>query len=567
VDVKVLSCLIFTSFFVGIFSFGGWVDVDKDGQDAKNIAKIASSGLEAENNGYKHRFVVKNVQKQIVAGWNWKIELTKEKTQCESGSLTDVNNCIPTGNVDDCTVMIYENLQGETEVTSSKCITRPQALGGVKQGDKESESALKVAQLAIEDFNQKSNDMYMHKLIKIESITEQVVQGKLYKIIFTVGKTECRKNFGELQLSRCAFVADDPSEGVKASRCTAKVMEQLWKPNPYNIESNCEAITPLKISTRPRRSLTVNMNQDTAEDAHRILFNDFKSRYNKVYQSKSEEAQKYEIFKQNMKKIHHLQATERGSGRYGATQFADISESEFRRKYLSPVWKKDTTLPEAEIPNVKAPTSFDWRQHGAVTEVKNQGQCGSCWAFSTTGNIEGQWYLKKKKLVSLSEQELVDCDRLDQGCGGGLPSNAYKEIIRIGGLEAESDYPYEGHNNKCSFVKSKSRVYINSSVAISQDEEKIAAWLAQNGPVSIGINAAAMQFYFGGISHPWKIFCNPKSLDHGVLLVGYGVKGSEPYWIVKNSWGPSWGEQGYYLVYRGDGVCGLNTMCTSAVVN
>jgi cathepsin F len=115
------------------------------------------------------------------------------------------------------------------------------------------------------------------------------------------------------------------------------------------------------------------------------------------------------------------------------------------------------------------------------------------------------------------------------------------------------------------------KAYINSSVSISSNEDNMKAWLYKNGPISIGINAMFMQFYFGGISHPLSFLCNPSSLDHGVLIVGYGVKdgwfGKTPYWIVKNSWGGSWGEQGYYLVYRGSGVCGLNKMPTSAVVD
>ncbi|XP_052698927.1 uncharacterized protein LOC128176555 [Crassostrea angulata] len=300
-----------------------------------------------------------------------------------------------------------------------------------------------------------------------------------------------------------------------------------------------------------------------------VVFQQFQAAFKRLYMSKQEEKTRFKIFCENMRKAKKLQDVEKGTAVYGVTKFADMSESEFKQ-YVGKVWDQNANkgMNKAKIPKMNSlPNSFDWREHGAVTEVKNQGSCGSCWAFSTTGNIEGQWAIRKKKLVSLSEQELVDCDKVDEGCNGGLPSQAYKEIIRLGGLETEADYKYRGHNEKCSMDKSKIRVKINGSVSISSNETEMAAWLVKNGPISIGINAFAMQFYMGGISHPWKIFCNPKELDHGVLIVGYGVKGSKPYWIIKNSWGPDWGEKGYYLVYRGAGVCGLNTMCTSAVVN
>nr|KAG5712909.1 hypothetical protein BaRGS_007506 [Batillaria attramentaria] len=115
--------------------------------------------------------------------------------------------------------------------------------------------------------------------------------------------------------------------------------------------------------------------------------------------------------------------------------------------------------------------------------------------------------------------------------------------MKLGGLETEDEYSYEGRDDKCKFNRSEVAVKINGAVNISSDENEIKAWLYKNGPISVGINAFAMQFYWGGISHPWKIFCDPSELDHGVLIVGYGVKDGEPYWIIKNSWGEDWGEK------------------------
>ncbi|XP_055879268.1 uncharacterized protein LOC106074746 [Biomphalaria glabrata] len=303
---------------------------------------------------------------------------------------------------------------------------------------------------------------------------------------------------------------------------------------------------------------------------YKTEFENFKSKYNRLYSTIEEESQKFKVFCKNMERVKVLQKTEQGSGQYGATVFADLSEEEFRKQYLGlKPTKTFKQWPMAKIPTDPIPDAWDWRDHGAVSPVKNQGSCGSCWAFSTTGNVEGQWAINgpSHQLLSLSEQELVDCDKIDQGCGGGYMYQAYEAIMEIGGLETETDYKYEGKDDKCRFNSSEVQVKLTGAVNISQDENEMAAWLYKNGPISIGINAFAMQFYMGGISHPWKLFCSPDGLDHGVLIVGYGKKGNEPYWIVKNSWGENWGVKGYYLVYRGDGTCGLNKMCSSATVN
>ncbi|XP_074643613.1 cathepsin L-like [Tubulanus polymorphus] len=553
---------------LGVWATGSPEPVSTNDLDVANVAKFALNEIDQRtNSNYRSRVKqIVSAKRQLVNGFNWFITFDKEKTNCLiTDDLKLLKNCIPNGPVARCDIKVYSTFHNEYTLNQYKCNSPGSLLGGITEEDIEDPLVKKAAEFATVQANNAVNSLFFHKLVTVKSVTKQVVAGLKYKIKFTIGETECRKNRN--QLNHCPLTNN--AGKVHAMDCEAVVIFKAWETPQYTMDKpvECKDVEG-GIQLRKKRSLTVNMDQESKDEiSHKILFKDFKARYNKVYKSSQEEADRYAIFRKNMETVRVLQATERGSGRYGATQFADLSEEEFRKNYLSPVWKKDDSLPRAKIPNAAPPPSFDWRKSGAVTEVKNQGSCGSCWAFSTTGNIEGQWFIKKKQLVSLSEQELVDCDKVDQGCGGGLPSNAYKEIIRLGGLEGESDYPYRGSNDKCTLDRSKIKVFINGSVSISKDETMMAAWLAQNGPISIGINAFAMQFYFGGISNPWKVFCNPAKLDHGVLIVGYGVKGTEPFWIVKNSWGPSWGEQGYYLVYRGDGACGLNTMCTSAVVN
>uniref|UniRef100_A0A8D8LX28 Cysteine proteinase CG12163 n=1 Tax=Cacopsylla melanoneura TaxID=428564 RepID=A0A8D8LX28_9HEMI len=313
---------------------------------------------------------------------------------------------------------------------------------------------------------------------------------------------------------------------------------------------------------------------------HVALFNHFLDKFNKSYDTKEEYHRRLRIFRANLKKIQVLQETEQGTGIYGPTIFADMTSSEFK-KHLG--FKPSLARPgvsariaQAVIPNITLPTEFDWRKHNAVTDVKNQGMCGSCWAFSTTGNIEGVYAVQKKELVSLSEQELVDCDKVDAGCNGGLMTNAFETIINKlgGGLEGEKDYPYKGSNKACTFDKTEIRAKISNYVNVSRDETDMAKFLVKNGPLAVALNANAMQFYFGGVSHPLKFLCKGgvNNLDHGVLIVGYGVHSyplftkTMPFWSIKNSWGGKWGEQGYYRLYRGDGSCGINDMVSSAII-
>lgn len=422
------------------------------------------------------------------------------------------------------------------------------------------ENLQNLAILGAKRINSAINSRFHHKLIEVLNAERQIVAGYNYKINISIQETECKKIHYTFETAQNCKVLVSKIPKV----CTILIYQRPWLNETKITSFTCSnSKTQKKIKENEMLSL------------HRALFENFINKYKKIYNSDYEKEKRFEIFQTNLKKIKELNANEQGTATYGITKFSDLQEKEFR-KYLGfrpDLAQSDSIPPPAEIPSVSIPKSFDWRHYNIVTEVKNQQQCGSCWAFSTTGNIEGQWALKKKKLISLSEQELVDCDKVDKGCDGGLPSNAYKEIIRLGGLETEKEYPYEAEDEKCEFKKSDVRAYINSSVSISQNETEMAIWLVKHGPISIGINANAMQFYYGGISHPWKFLCSPDNLDHGVLIVGYGVhtyplfNTTLPFWIIKNSWGADWGEQGYYRVYRGDGTCGLNKMATSAIVD
>jgi len=302
-------------------------------------------------------------------------------------------------------------------------------------------------------------------------------------------------------------------------------------------------------------------------------FSEFLVANNRSYTSPEERAARLAVFAKNLQHIAHFRQLEEGDASYShVSPFADISPEEFslRHGFQASDWvtpSAEELASEALLDTANLPASFDWREKGAVNPVKNQQQCGSCWAFATVASIEGAGFVSTGKLVSLSEQELVDCDKAtgDQGCGGGLPSNAFQDMIQNKiGLELEKAYPYEATDGKCRSSGSQEVAFIGGWKAISTDEDQMAAALMQYGPLAIGINAGPMQFYSGGISKPWGIFCNPKKLDHGVAIVGFGEQDGTKYWTIRNSWGPSWGEQGYYRIVRGKGACGVNTMVSTA---
>ena len=326
-------------------------------------------------------------------------------------------------------------------------------------------------------------------------------------------------------------------------------------------------------------------------EEHRPAFESFLDTFpekREAYADAAKYAERLEIFARNMILAAERQAQDRGSAVHGVTQFSDLTPTEFASTFLGTNLANEdvaairsgmTTLPDYTVHDL--PLTFDWRERGAVTPVKNQGACGSCWTFSTTGAVEGANFLKTGELVSLSEQQLVDCDHTcdpraprncDYGCNGGLPLNAMR-YVRKHGLDTESNYPYKGVDGKCASARrGPPAASVSSFNLVSTNETQIAAALVRHGPLSIGIDAAWMQTYVGGVACPW--ICNKAGLDHGVLIVGYGVNGTAParpwhrrqdYWIVKNSWGPNWGvEGGYYHICKDRAACGLNTMVVAA---
>lgn len=248
--------------------------------------------------------------------------------------------------------------------------------------------------------------------------------------------------------------------------------------------------------------------------------------------------------------------------------FADIHYEDwlYHKHFNENMFVKDFSEPMEKEEVDGLPQSIDWREQNLVTPVKNQQQCGSCWTFSATGSIEGQHAKKTGELISLSESQIVDCDvnGNDQGCDGGLMDGAFEYVINNGGIESENDYPYKPVDNPCSFNKDKIATKFKGYRDISGGETGLKEAVASIGPISVGIDASnpSFQFYKSGVYYEPE--CSSTMLDHGVLVIGYGTtKNGTNFWLVKNSWGESWGMDGYIKMSRDkNNNCGIATQAS-----
>jgi KDEL-tailed cysteine endopeptidase len=294
------------------------------------------------------------------------------------------------------------------------------------------------------------------------------------------------------------------------------------------------------------------------------LFDEFIVNYDKKYLTPEEYQTRFNIFSNNLDFIDNHNQENNTQFTLEINQFADLHRREYRDylNYNANIQfgnSKCQENPSLQSNLEKVPYSVDWRNQNAVTPVKNQGQCGSCWAFSSTGALEGSNAIVNGELVSLSEQQFVDCSGSygNNGCSGGIMDDAFTYAMEHS-VCSEQNYSYEGSDGSCH--KCSGQVRVKSCYNVPSNNELALKKAVSLQPVSIAIEAdqSQFQFYSKGV---FSGKCGTK-LDHGVLLVGYGEEDSQLYWLVKNSWGPKWGDSGYIKIARNDtegqpGLCGI----------
>ncbi|KAI1889428.1 hypothetical protein AGOR_G00162770 [Albula goreensis] len=284
-------------------------------------------------------------------------------------------------------------------------------------------------------------------------------------------------------------------------------------------------------------------------------------KYNRAYELE-EYYRRLQIFTENKRKIDHHNTGNR-TFTMGLNEFSAMTFAEFRRSFLLTEPQNCSATKGGHISgNGLYPDSVDWRKKGNyVTPVKNQGPCGSCWTFSTTGCLESVTAIATGNLLFLSEQQLVDCAQAfnNHGCNGGLPSQAFEYIKYNKGLMTEKDYPYTAQDGTCKYKPELAAASVKEVVNITKYVEMdMVDAVARYNPVSFAYEVTEdFMHYQEGVYSSTKCHNTTDKVNHAVLAVGYGQEKGTPYWIVKNSWGEGWGMQGYFLIERGKNMCGL----------
>jgi C1A family cysteine protease len=321
------------------------------------------------------------------------------------------------------------------------------------------------------------------------------------------------------------------------------------------------------------------------------MFARWMAEHKKTYTRAGEKELRFNNFKKSIERIEKMNK-KHTSAKFALNQFSDQTPEEFFKhrtgqKFPSQQLARSCLangVTAERLPVHAIPSAFDWRTKNVVTPVKDQGQCGSCWAFSTIANIECQWAIKGNTLTQFSEQLIVDCSHscaneppygnvCNQGCDGGWQWSAFNDVVSWGGVETETEYPYTAEDGTCALNNKELMAKISNYTCLTDpnhgpvDENQMAAVLVAKGPLSIAMDASPLMDYSSGILNPGPDDCQTQQLDHALLIVGYGVDSSAgPFWIVKNSWSTTWGEQGYFRIVKGNGACGLNEAVSMAVM-
>eukprot|EP01101_Sappina_pedata_P009844 TRINITY_DN591_c0_g1_i3.p2 TRINITY_DN591_c0_g1~~TRINITY_DN591_c0_g1_i3.p2 ORF type:complete len:327 (-),score=156.87 TRINITY_DN591_c0_g1_i3:80-1060(-) len=308
-----------------------------------------------------------------------------------------------------------------------------------------------------------------------------------------------------------------------------------------------------------------------ALSAEETKFHEFMSTHGKTYSGR-EYFERLDVFKTNLKVALELQARS-PKAVFGVTKFSDLTADEFRARYLNNnLTRVDRSSAQKWTPSASEdvaayPSSFDWSSKGALTPVYNQEQCGSCWSFSTAESIESQWFIAGHPLVQLSMQQLIDCDKVDQGCNGGNPANAYKYVMNYGGLDSYSSYPYTEVRGTCKASTANIAAKISNWHYITENDNEAAMqqFTYTSGPPSVCVDATIWQTYISGVITS-SSGCG-RQLDHAVQLTGWTTNSDGSVaWIVRNSWGADWGNNGSIYIEYGYDVCGIGQEVTAAII-